>query len=120
MFTDIVGSTARATELGDARWKVLLGEHHARIRTQLSRFRGTEVDIAGDGFFAVFDGPALVVDVYGLGGVRHRRVMGHRDAQGPPQRECLVDSSTPWPTPMGTGSIGRRGTARRVPRWRDK
>jgi class 3 adenylate cyclase len=58
LFSDIVGSTARAAELGDARWRELLTEHHARVRAQLARYRGTEVDTAGDGFFARFDGPA--------------------------------------------------------------
>ena len=58
LFSDIVGSTARAAELGDARWRELLIEHHARVRAQLARYRGTEVDTAGDGFFARFDGPA--------------------------------------------------------------
>jgi class 3 adenylate cyclase len=58
LFTDIVGSTAKAAELGDARWRDLLGEHHSLIRRQLTRFRGTELDTAGDGFFASFDGPA--------------------------------------------------------------
>jgi class 3 adenylate cyclase len=58
LFSDIVGSTARAAELGDARWRELLAEHHARVRAQLARYRGTELDTAGDGFFARFDGPA--------------------------------------------------------------
>ena len=58
LFTDIVGSTARSAELGDAGWRELLGEHHARVRRELARFRGREVDTAGDGFFATFDGPA--------------------------------------------------------------
>src|SRR5207247_1386190 len=58
LFSDIVGSTARAAELGDARWRELLTEHHARVRAQLARHRGTELDTAGDGFFARFDGPA--------------------------------------------------------------
>jgi len=58
LFSDIVGSTARAAELGDARWRDLLAEHHARVRAQLARHRGTELDTAGDGFFARFDGPA--------------------------------------------------------------
>jgi class 3 adenylate cyclase len=62
MFTDIVGSTAKAAELGDRAWRDLLGEHHARIRSQLSRFRGVEMDTAGDGFFAVFDGPARAIN----------------------------------------------------------
>jgi class 3 adenylate cyclase/pimeloyl-ACP methyl ester carboxylesterase len=58
LFSDIVGSTARAAELGDVRWRELLAEHHARVRRQLARFRGVEIDTAGDGFFARFDGPA--------------------------------------------------------------
>ena len=61
LFTDIVGSTARAAELGDARWRELLGEHHSRVRRELARFRGREVDTAGDGFFATFDGPARAI-----------------------------------------------------------
>ena len=62
MFTDIVGSTSKTAELGDRGWKDLLGEHHARVRSQLSRFRGIEMDTAGDGFFAVFDGPARAIN----------------------------------------------------------
>jgi len=61
LFTDIVGSTQKADQLGDRRWRYLLDEHHARIRRQLDRFRGTEVDTAGDGFFATFDGPARAI-----------------------------------------------------------
>jgi hypothetical protein len=61
LFTDIVGSTARATELGDQRWAELLSSHHAVIRRQLDRFRGRELDTAGDGFFASFDGPARAI-----------------------------------------------------------
>jgi pimeloyl-ACP methyl ester carboxylesterase len=57
LFTDIVGSTERAAELGDRRWRELVEGHHARVRGQLARFRGREIDTAGDGFFAVFDGP---------------------------------------------------------------
>jgi pimeloyl-ACP methyl ester carboxylesterase len=57
LFTDIVGSTAKAAELGDVRWRELVDRHHALVRGQLARFRGTEVDTAGDGFFATFDGP---------------------------------------------------------------
>jgi class 3 adenylate cyclase/pimeloyl-ACP methyl ester carboxylesterase len=58
LFTDIVGSTEKALALGDARWREVLSEHHNRIRGQLARFRGRELDTAGDGFFASFDGPA--------------------------------------------------------------
>jgi class 3 adenylate cyclase len=57
-FTDIVGSTERASRLGDRAWKDLVERHHALVRQELSRFRGAEVDTAGDGFFATFDGPA--------------------------------------------------------------
>ncbi|MGZ8610614.1 MAG: adenylate/guanylate cyclase domain-containing protein [Actinomycetota bacterium] len=58
MFTDIVGSTAKAAELGDKGWRDLVEQHHGVVRALLGRFRGTEVDTAGDGFFATFDGPA--------------------------------------------------------------
>lgn len=61
LFTDVAGSTAKAAELGDRRWKELLEEHHRRVRGQIARFRGVEVDTAGDGFFATFDGPARAV-----------------------------------------------------------
>ena len=61
LFTDIVGSTRRAAELGDRRWRELLERHDAAVRRELERFRGTEVDTAGDGFLATFDGPARAV-----------------------------------------------------------
>ena len=61
LFTDIVGSTAKAAELGDRGWRELLEQHHARIRQQLAAFRGIELDTAGDGFFARFDGPARAI-----------------------------------------------------------
>ena len=58
LFTDIVGSTELAARLGDRAWQALLEQHHALVRRELDRFRGREVDTAGDGFFATFDGPA--------------------------------------------------------------
>ncbi|MBA3737956.1 MAG: adenylate/guanylate cyclase domain-containing protein [Actinobacteria bacterium] len=61
LFTDVVGSTERAAELGDRRWKAMVEEHHRLVRGQLARYRGVEVDTAGDGFFATFDGPARAV-----------------------------------------------------------
>ena len=61
LFTDIVGSTAKAAELGDRAWNDLLTKHHRLVRAQLGRFRGREVDMAGDGVFAAFDGPARAV-----------------------------------------------------------
>jgi uncharacterized protein (TIGR00369 family) len=61
LFTDIVGSTRRAAELGDDRWGQVLAEHHAIVREQIRRFRGREVDTAGDGFLIAFDGAARAV-----------------------------------------------------------
>jgi len=61
LFTDLVGSTERARALGDQRWAELLERHHVAVRRELGRFRGREVDTAGDGFLATFDGPARAV-----------------------------------------------------------
>src|SRR5262245_37683422 len=61
MFTDIVASTERAIELGDREWRDLLDRHHLLVRHELERWRGTEVDTAGDGFLATFDGPARAI-----------------------------------------------------------
>jgi class 3 adenylate cyclase len=61
LFTDIVGSTETAAELGDSRWRELLQQHHAVIRRHLGRYDGREIDTAGDGFFASFDGPARAI-----------------------------------------------------------
>ena len=61
MFTDIVGSTKTASDLGDREWGGLVERHHSAVRAMLARFRGTEIDTAGDGFFATFDGPARAV-----------------------------------------------------------
>ena len=75
LMTDIVGSTERATQMGDRAWSALVDEHHALVRGELTKFRGREIDTAGDGFLATFDGPAravrcasaIVNDVRGLG-----------------------------------------------------
>jgi class 3 adenylate cyclase len=61
LFTDIVGSTELAARLGDSAWRNLLQRHHAIVRRELARFQGRELDTAGDGFFASFDGPARAV-----------------------------------------------------------
>jgi class 3 adenylate cyclase len=61
VFTDIVGSTEIATQVGDARWREMLERHHAVVRAELARHRGVEIDTAGDGFFARFDGPARAI-----------------------------------------------------------
>jgi class 3 adenylate cyclase len=58
MFTDIVGSTERASLLGDRNWRHLLETHHTCVRRELARFRGKEIKTLGDGFLATFDGPA--------------------------------------------------------------
>ena len=75
LFTDIVDSTRRAAEVGDRRWRELVDLHHTAVRRELARFRGEEIDTAGDGFFASFDGPArgircakaIVESVHSLG-----------------------------------------------------
>jgi class 3 adenylate cyclase/pimeloyl-ACP methyl ester carboxylesterase len=61
LFTDIVGSTQKIAELGDRGWRDLLHQHHDAVRRQLARFRGIEMDTAGDGFFARFDGPGRAI-----------------------------------------------------------
>ncbi len=61
LFTDIVGASERAATLGDRRWRDLLEQHHTLVRQELTRFRGREIDTAGDGFLATFDGPARAV-----------------------------------------------------------
>ncbi len=61
LITDIVGSTAAAVRLGDAAWKQQLSQHYDSVRLQLDRFRGIEVDTAGDGFLSMFDGAARAV-----------------------------------------------------------
>jgi class 3 adenylate cyclase len=61
LFTDLVGSTERAAAVGDRAWRDLLTSHHADVRREVARFRGQEVDSAGDGFFCHFDGPARAI-----------------------------------------------------------
>jgi len=62
MFTDIVDSTRRAAELGDLKWRRLLERHNQLVRSELTRWRGTEVGTTGDGFLATFDGPARAIN----------------------------------------------------------
>jgi pimeloyl-ACP methyl ester carboxylesterase len=61
LFTDIAQSSERAVELGDRRWRELLERYYGVVRTQLDRYRGRELDTAGDSFFATFDGPARAI-----------------------------------------------------------
>jgi class 3 adenylate cyclase/pimeloyl-ACP methyl ester carboxylesterase len=61
LFTDVVGSTVKAAELGDAHWTELLERHNTAVRALIARYRGTEVKATGDGFLVTFDGPARAV-----------------------------------------------------------
>jgi len=61
LFTDLVGSTERLSELGDAAWAGLNASHNEAVRRELARFSGEEIDTAGDGFLALFDGPARAI-----------------------------------------------------------
>jgi class 3 adenylate cyclase/pimeloyl-ACP methyl ester carboxylesterase len=61
LFTDIVGSTERQASLGDRGWRDLVSRHHSAVRDTLDRYHGTEMDTAGDGFYATFDGPARAI-----------------------------------------------------------
>jgi len=86
LFTDLVGSTAKTAALGDRRWRELLEQHHALVRRELARYRGVELDTAGDGFFARFDGPARAIrcacairDAIGELGLRVRGEIGESD-----------------------------------------
>jgi class 3 adenylate cyclase len=62
LFTDIVGSTERAFQLGDGPWRALLDEHNRAVRAELAAWRGNEIKTVGDGFLATFDGPARAVN----------------------------------------------------------
>ena len=89
MFTDIVGATERAVALGDRRWRDLLDSHHTVIREQLTRFRGREIDTAGDGFLAAFDGPARGVRCAGAI-VQEMRRLGLEIRAGLHTGECEI------------------------------
>lgn len=62
LFTDIVDSTGVAVTMGDARWRELLDQHNRLVREEVAKFRGREVNTAGDGFLVTFDGPARAID----------------------------------------------------------
>jgi class 3 adenylate cyclase len=90
LFTDIVGSTERAAELGDRSWRELLSAHDRAVRAELERFRGREVDTAGDGFFATFDGPARAV--WCAAAIRHSvQALGLDVRAGVHTGECELD-----------------------------
>jgi class 3 adenylate cyclase len=87
LFTDIVGSTRQAAGLGDDRWRQVLAEHHAIVREQIRRFRGREVDTAGDGFLIAFDGAARAVQC-AMAVRRHLRRIGLEIRSGVHVGEC--------------------------------
>ena len=89
LFTDIVGSTERAAEMGDHSWKELLERHHQVVRAMLGRYRGVEVTTAGDGFFATFDGPARAVRC-AQAIVAARRTAGDRNPCGRTHRRDRI------------------------------
>ena len=92
LFTDIVGSTKRAVELGDRDWRELLEQHHAIVRRQLARFRGREVDTAGDGFLATFDGPGRAIHC-AVSICRQIRSLGIDVRAGLHSGECQIEGS---------------------------
>ena len=103
LFTDIVGSTERAAELGDRRWRELLSAHHAAVRREVERFRGREVDSAGDGFLATFDGPARAVRC--AVAVRDAlRSLGLEIRAGVHTGECELDGDTVRGIAVHTGA----------------
>jgi len=97
LFTDIADSTAMLAEVGDRNWRGLVEQHHALVRRQLVRYSGREIDTAGDGFFASFDGPARAIRCAGdqrrgaragaacTRGAAHWRV---RDSRRHDERHC--------------------------------
>jgi class 3 adenylate cyclase len=92
LFTDIVGSTDRAAQIGDAAWRQLLDRHDELTRVELARFGGHEVDTTGDGFFATFDGPARAL----------------RCARAITESLCTIDLEVR--AGVHTGEVTRRGT----------
>ena len=114
LFTDIVGSTERARELGDRRWRELVDRHHDVVRNELVRYRGHEVDTAGDGFFATFDGPAraircarsIVDDVHGIGlDIRAGLHTGEVELAGDAVRGIAVHTGARVAAQAGAGEV---------------
>ena len=103
LFTDLVGSSERAAELGDREWAELLTRHNATIRQQLGLFRGGEVDTAGDGFFASFDGPARAIRcARAIAELVHE--LGLEVRVGVHTGECEIVSGKPTGIAVNTGA----------------
>jgi class 3 adenylate cyclase len=111
LFTDLAGSTEQAAGLGDRRWRELLGQHRTVVRRELERYRGSEVDTSGDGFFARFDGPARAI-ACALEVIRGTRALGLDVRAGIHTGECeLVEGK-----PAGLSvHVGARVSARAEP-----
>ena len=92
LFTDLVGSTEIAARIADRAWKDLIASHHRRVRSFLGRFRGREVDVAGDGFLAIFDGPARAVRC-GLAICQDARALGLQVRVGVHTGEVELDGT---------------------------
>jgi pimeloyl-ACP methyl ester carboxylesterase len=105
LFTDIVGSTEKAAQLGDGRWRELLLAHNELVRRELERFQGREIDTAGDGFFAAFDGPARAVRCACEIAAAVRR-LGIETRAGVHTGECEVSA----PSSEGSPSTSDRGS----------
>ena len=121
LFTDVVGSTEKARELGDRRWRDLLDRHNEIVRRDLERFRGREVDTAGDGFFATFDGPAraircarsIVADVQSVGlEVRAGLHTGECELAGDQVRGIAVHTGARVASLAGAGEVLVSSTVR--------
>ena len=109
VFTDIVGSTARAAELGDLRWHDLLDNHDRIVRHELERFRGREVNTAGDGFVATFTSPSVAIDCADaiVDAVRGRSASRYGWAFMPARSRCGVPTSRAWRCTSVRGSRTR-------------
>jgi class 3 adenylate cyclase len=110
LFTDIVDSTKQAAEMGDRKWGELLQQHHVIVRRELARFRGREVNTAGDYFLIAFDGPGRAVRC-GMSISRQVRSLGIDTVSRPSSRNSLSEGArvhqnsrlkflhTPWEQP---------------------
>ena len=114
LFTDLVGSTERVRMLGDHAWADLLDQHDRRVRHQLSRFGGEEIDTAGDGFLALFDGPARAIrcalavrDSLAELGLEVRARRTHWRGRAAPRRRATRHRSSPWSARRSGCNCGR-------------
>lgn len=103
LFTDIVGSTERQAAMGDRAWRDLVQRHHAIVREALKRWRGVEIDTAGDGFYATFDGPARAVRC-ALDITQTVRVLGVEIRAGVHTGECELIDGKPSGLSVSTGA----------------